>query len=696
MRKIDPPSGPSPARSLPRRVMSRLAAFMTMRTLLIVATLVAFAGLAAACRWAPRHLLAHIVIVDAKRLALGWVRDLDGAFDLPGRPAALGRIETMSYDWLLGPQRREGARFDLFDTARFASRATGQSIAGYAVFTRFGDRLLSAGKPLFRDMGQAAAATRFAAARDGAVRAYRKGAMDEAGVVTISVVVPLLEGADFAGAIMLDVRRNGVEPGILSGIERSIFALVALVLSIAFVLLLLLSILRARSLRIQRRAAYLARFDPLTGLHNRESFLQLLGERVAAGRERKRNFAVVLIDLRRFAWVNDTFGEDVGDELLKAFGGRLDRKLRVDPEFAQCGAVAARLGADEFAALFACDTRAQLERVCEALAAISGESVDIGGVRVDVTAAFGAALFPFDGETMAELQASVRYALETAKGSKSDGHVQLFDTEIAARHRRWRKLLADIETALTDGQMALHYQPQVSVAGGPALTGFEALMRWNHPQEGAVSPGEFIPLAERSGIIRELGTWCLREACREAARWGGADAPTIAVNVSPAQFVGEGSGEGLVGIVERVLDETGLPPARLELEITEGLLLGETGANRDILTGLNALGVRLALDDFGTGYSSLSYLSRIPVDKVKLDRSFVLRLADDAKLRAIVGAVAAMCEALGMTLLAEGVETLDEQQLLVTLGCRHIQGYLHGRPTREPSFALSAAPPLAA
>ena len=308
---------------------------------------------------------------------------------------------------------------------------------------------------------------------------------------------------------------------------------------------------------------------------------------------------MVLIDIRRFGWINDTFGDVVGDAVLKAFARRIDSKLHRDPDFAQCGAKAARLGADEFAAFFSCDTRAQLERVCVSLSRICEEALPVGAVRLHVDAAFGAALFPFDGETVDELQASVRYALEIAKEEPSPadrpGSLRIFDTDIAAQHHRRRRLLQDVERAIANGEMEVHYQPQVRIdRGGPRLTGFEALLRWRHLTEGPVSPAEFIPLAEQGGVIRELGAWCLREACRQAASWEGTEPegtepPTIAVNVSPAQFVGDMPGQnGLVTNVRDVLAETGLPAERLELEITEGLPLGEAG---EILSGLERLGV---------------------------------------------------------------------------------------------------------
>ena len=685
----------------------RLAPLARPRTLLILAAGFAFGALIAATRWAPEPLLSRIVTLDAKRLAITYLAELDDAFELPGEPLPPGRAAQLEMDFLLGPAPGSEAELDLFDTTRFTSAASANAVLGYVVFNRFGDRMLSAGKPLFRSLASPTAARRFEAARTAdAPRTHSTAARGGGGARTVSVVVPLRDGQDFAGAVMLDVVRNGVEPGVLSGIERSIFALVALVLTIAFVLLVLLTILRISSNRARDRAAYLAQFDALTGLHNRETFQHRLAQRIAVGHDRKRNFAFILIDIRRFGWINDTFSETVGDAALRGFAERLDTKLRRDPEFAQCGATAARLGADEFAAFFACDTRAHLARVCGALARICDEAMEVSGVKLRLDAAFGAALFPFDGANGNDLQASARYALDVAKTRVADPlkptSVCIFDSDIAAAHRRRRRLLNDIEGALGRGEMELHYQPQMHIEGERArLVGFEALLRWQHPHEGAVSPAEFIPLAEQSGVIRELGAWCLHEAAREAASWpGGDDGPVVAVNVSPAQF-GVDSGEsGLAATVSRALGEAGLAPRRLELEITEGLILKDSGNVSEILDGLIALGVAIALDDFGTGYSSLSYLSRIPVSKVKLDRSFVLRLAEDEKVRAIVGAVAAMCGELDMGLLAEGVETEAEQALLVSLGCRHIQGYLHGRPVRDPRPLLpgsgEATAPLAA
>ena len=699
-------SDPSVEESEGETAPSPLRRLLTPRVALIVAVALSFGALLAATRYAPKVLLTHIVTLDAERLAQGYIAELADAFDLPGRPTETPLHRSWKASVLLGEAERPAPRFDLFDTARFTSPSTSQAVRGYVVLNRFGDRVLSAGRPLFRSLGTPEAAARFEAVREtGRSRIDRKGAMGatgtigdtgatgamrDTGTMTISVTAPLRKRGEFAGVVAIDVQRNSIEPGILAGIERSVFALVALVLCIALVLIVFLSLLRVQSARARRRADYLAQFDPLTGLHNREAFGRKLSERVREGHERKRHFASVLIDIDRFGRLNEAFGDAVGDAILVGFAKRIDERLRTDPGFAQCGAVAARLGADEFAALFSCDTRAHLERVCRALAGICEEGLVVRGIRIDLRASFGAALFPFDGSDADALQGSVRYALDVAKGERGDApaSVRVFDTEVAARHKRRRKLLQDIEGALAAGQMKLHYQPQVTVGAqsGAELTGFEALLRWEHPEEGAVSPAEFIPLAEQSGTIREIGLWCLHEGCKEAARWG-AQGPDIAINVSPAQFVADmPEQDGLVRNVATALAESGLEPARLELEITEGLLLGDAD---EILSGLDALGVRLALDDFGTGYSSLSYLSRIAVDKVKIDRSFVLRMIEDGKVRAIVQAVVSMCEGMGMRVLAEGVETEAEQAVLVKLGCREIQGYLYGRPSPDPTSIVA-------
>jgi len=416
--------------------------------------------------------------------------------------------------------------------------------------------------------------------------------------------------------------------------------------------------------RAEEQVAYLARHDPLTELPNRPAF----NEQLSFARERALAthdaFAVLCLDIDRFKEVNDVFGHAAGDALLRDVA----KKLAAAAE----GAFLARLGADEFA--FICSEGAQpaaaaalAQRVQVALA----PELDVEGYRRRAELSIGVAIFPTDGADSAALLANAGAALDRAK-EEGRGAIHFFAADMDLELRERRALQHDLQSAIARNELALHYQPQARVDG--EIIGFEALARWQHPTRGTVPPGTFIPLAEESGLIVPISEWILRAACREAASW-----PRnlqIAVNLSPVQF----RHGDLAGLVHTVLLETGLSPDRLELEVTEGVLIDDFSRAVSILRRLKTLGVRIAMDDFGTAYSSLSYLQSFPFDKIKIDQAFISNVERNRQSAAIARAVIALARVLGLPVLAEGVETKEQLAFLAREGCDEVQGYLIGRP----------------
>jgi diguanylate cyclase (GGDEF)-like protein/PAS domain S-box-containing protein len=426
----------------------------------------------------------------------------------------------------------------------------------------------------------------------------------------------------------------------------------------------------------ESRMAHMAYHDGLTDLPNRAAFLQALAQMIEACADTDEQFAVLSVDLDGLKEINDVFGHSIGDKLLIEVSRRIQASAR--------GGVVARLSGDEFGLLI--DGRqpeagkALAEKVAQALA--SEFLIDGKSVRIGVTT--GISIFPRDGADAASLLANAGAALFRAK-AKSRGSIGIFEPEMDQQIRDRRVLHQDLSLAIRNGELSLHYQPQAKaghlIAGGDVI-GFEALARWMHPVRGFVPPGDFIPLAEESGLIVEMGEWILREACREAASWP--QPLQIAVNLSPAQFM---HGD-LVSLVHSILLETGLAPGRLELEITEGVLIEDFDRGLALLRRLKALGVRVSMDDFGSGYSSLSYLQAFPFDKIKIDRAFVMNLGRNPQSAAIVRAVIGLGHGLEMSIVAEGVETQEQLSFLADEGCNAVQGYFIGMPAPILQYAV--------
>ena len=450
----------------------------------------------------------------------------------------------------------------------------------------------------------------------------------------------------------------------------SAFLRVAIAVAAALALLLGLSLwqwmLRTRRERqVEDKVRFLAEHDPLTGLMNRASFNAALNEAEARSRAGGPKFAVLCLDLDHFKLVNDTHGQAAGDSTLCAVATRLRDVVR---QFD----LVARLGGDEFAILQggvrgSDDVASFAQRVVDVLAVPH----ELGEARVDGGASVGAAIYGTDGLTRDELLHKADLALYRAKAD-GRGQFSFYDAAMDADLQLRRALVHDLRHAIAEDQLTLHFQPLFE-AEALRLTGYEALARWSHPERGAISPAEFIPLAEQAGLIEPLGRWVLLRACEEAARWP--SQLDVSVNLSAAQFQGD-----LIGLVSECLTRSGLAPQRLQLEITESLLMRNTEQVLQTLQTLQALGTRIVMDDFGTGYSSLAYLWRFPFNKVKIDRAFTQNMERDPKVDLIVGSIVSLSHALGMKVNAEGAETASQLARLRAHGCDEIQGFLLGRP----------------
>ena len=418
--------------------------------------------------------------------------------------------------------------------------------------------------------------------------------------------------------------------------------------------------------RAERQIAHLAHYDALTDLPNRVLFREQLERELERIKRSGGQFAMLYIDIDEFKSVNDSLGHPVGDELLKAVAGRLRHCVR-DTDFV------ARLGGDEFAVVQTgiggpSDAMDLVKRIYDTIR----EPYQCLGHHVTSDASIGIAMAPHDGTDLDQLLKSADLAMY---GAKADGRrtYRFFEAEMDAKVKARRTLELDMRQAIVDGGFEIHYQPVVNLRNNEVV-GCEALLRWRHPERGMISPADFIPIAEETGLICEIGDWVLATACAEAMNWP----PNIrlAVNVSPVQF----RSHAFSLKVASVLATTGLSASRLELEITEAVLIRDDDAALNLLQHLRNIGVRIALDDFGTGYSSLSYLRRFPFDKIKIDRCFVDGITDGDGASAIVQAVINIANAQNMTTTAEGIETEPQREMLRDLGCTEMQGFLFSRP----------------
>jgi len=424
----------------------------------------------------------------------------------------------------------------------------------------------------------------------------------------------------------------------------------------------------------QKRSAahihHLAYFDALTDLPNRMLFNDRCAQALEMAERGGRPLALLFLDLDRFKYVNDTLGHQVGDELLCKVARRLTRGLRRSD-------TVARLGGDEFIVLMQnCRGRDCARRLASRIIALLDKPFVVMGHRLDIRTSIGISLYPTDGTDTETLVKNADLAMYQAK-EHGRGQFLFYEPKFGEQVKERLFLESELRDALRRGELTLHYQPQLDLTSG-RIVGSEALLRWHHPARGMISPVKFIPVAEDTGLIVEIGEWVLRTACHQTAAWlaDGLGPHRIAVNLSGAQI----ERGDVVATVGRILEETGLPVSSLELEVTETYVMRKAKESIRVLEGLRDLGVGLAIDDFGTGHSSLAYLQRLPVDKLKIDRSFVTDLAEGENQAAIARAVIALGHSLRLQVLAEGVETTEQARFLQEHGCDEVQGFLYGRP----------------
>ena len=419
----------------------------------------------------------------------------------------------------------------------------------------------------------------------------------------------------------------------------------------------------------EERAAHLAMNCSLTGLPNRNAFSERLDREIRNAQADGREFFLLNLDLDRFKAVNDIYGHATGDYVLKEIARRLSECCN-DDEFI------ARLGGDEFMAI---QPKHADDQLIPSLADRIGDAlklpISLDDLQIHFDVSIGAAIFPHHGENPEQLMSNSDIAMYRSKDDPLN-RVFLFNETIDDQIREERQISQDLRSAIEEHGLDVHFQPQADMVKGE-ITGFEALVRWNHVQFGPVSPGTFIPIAEENGLITQLGELVLSKACESAAAWD--TSAKVAVNISPVQILHV----DLVSVVRDVLLRSGLPPSRLELEITESVLISDTNIALHTLRGLKNLGVSIALDDFGTGYSSLSTLISFPFDKVKIDRSFIADAADNYRAAVIVRTTINMAKQLGYRIIAEGVERQNQVDFLLQEGCHEMQGFLIGRPVPE-------------
>jgi diguanylate cyclase (GGDEF)-like protein len=426
----------------------------------------------------------------------------------------------------------------------------------------------------------------------------------------------------------------------------------------------------------RERARHLATHDQLTGLANRSLFHDRLSQAVAAAHRSRQKLAVLFVDLDGFKSINDTLGHAVGDGLLRGIARRIASCLRETD-------TAARLGGDEFAVLLTnLGTELDAATVARKLLATLGEPLQFRQQSTTIRCSVGIASFPRDAqdaEALLKRSDTAMYHAKQRGGNRFDFYTEDMNTAIQRRVALEERL----RTALDQNEFLVHYQPQFDLTRG-RIIGAEALLRWKHPELGLVSPGHFLPIAEETGLIVPVGDWILRSACEQNARWNktGHRGLRVSVNVSSQQFLEP----GLADVVKSALEQSGLAPISLELEITESSLLRDVEVTVNTLRRLKDLGVRLAIDDFGTGYSSLAYLKRLPIDVLKIDQSFIRTLTTDPADATITQTIVQLAAGLNLTTIAEGVETLEQLLLLGSYGCSRMQGFLFGKPVPAQVF----------
>ena len=482
-----------------------------------------------------------------------------------------------------------------------------------------------------------------------------------AGVLALAIAALHFTGMSAFQVMPMPIDGHFSNPAALQALALAVACMALVIAGAGCVSFLLDDSVRAESVEHLRT---MAMSDMLTGLPNRASFNARIDAELARTQD-TRKLALIGIDLNRFKEINDLHGHHAGDEVLRILARRLSSLMRE-------GEFIARVGGDEFVALTRFASREELGDLLSRLETALYRPVRYDDAEVLSGASLGVAIYPDDATTKTVLINNADLAMYRAKADLAHS-VCFYEPAMDEIARARRSLTHDLREVLARGQLSVHYQVQTSIASGD-ICGYEALLRWEHPRLGFISPAEFIPLAEENGLILGIGAWVLREACAHAVSW--LPPYKVAVNLSPVQF----AHADLPKLVETVLVETGLAPERLELELTETAIFADRERSLDVLQRIKAIGVNIALDDFGTGYSSLDTLRSFPFDKIKLDQSFIGEAGSSRQATAIIRAVLALGKSLGIPVLAEGIETEAQLTLLADEGCDEVQGYLLGRP----------------
>jgi diguanylate cyclase (GGDEF)-like protein len=514
------------------------------------------------------------------------------------------------------------------------------------------------------------------------VRVWRAGAAAVMGIGIVGMHYIGMAAAQFPLGSVCGAARDGVNAEWLALL---VVAVTLAVLAMALVVSVLDQRLESRTARLAASLAeanhgltYLALHDNLTKLPNRMLLTDRIAQAIQCANRENSHFTLMFVDLDGFKAVNDAYGHHIGDMLLVAIAQRIGAAVRT-------GDTVARVGGDEFVLLASVAEPADAATLADKLVTAVRAPFQIVSHEMRVSASVGIAMYPGDGVGQDDLLTNADAAMYHAKAPGGDAYC-FFEASMNANVHRQLQLVQDLRLALERNELILHYQPKFAKPGGP-VTGVEALVRWAHPVRGLVAPDDFIPLAEKTGLILPIGEWVLNQACRQIKQWHEAGRPdlTIAVNLSALQF----SHASLIQTVCDTLQRYALEPQCLTLEITESVAMRDADASLRILQQLRDIGVRISIDDFGTGYSSLLYLKRLPASELKIDRGFVRDLARDTEDAAIVSAIVALGQTLNLNIVAEGVETAEQQRFLTGLGCDSLQGFLLGHPM--PAEQLTAA-----
>ena len=478
--------------------------------------------------------------------------------------------------------------------------------------------------------------------------------------------IPLIEKGEVVAVVMLEALQTGAGEKIASAVSNAVSLTTIAGLPIVFLVLYLVWNQLRESLRAQKEISFLSHHDKLTGLPNRVGFYQALDPIIRSNLFSKKEFAMVMVDLDGFHKINDEIGHSEGDKILVSVVNRI-KSTHVKIE------ILARLSSDEFVMILPDVVSAQeAADYAELFKKALAEPYELNGDEIICTVSMGIAFGPDEDIEGESLLKNAKLALYRAK-EEGGNTFRFFEPDMDRALQKRRRLEKSLIHAIKREEFELYYQPQVELCGR-AITGYEALLRWNHPELGMVSPGEFIPALEETKMIVEVGEYVLRRACREALQWSNNE--KVAVNLSAVQFEHQNVPE----MVAKALLDTGLPAERLELEITESILISDPDMAIQMLGELKDLGVNIAMDDFGTGYSSLSYISKIEFDKIKIDRSFVSSIQTDERARAIITTVIGLGRTLDIMITAEGIETQEQLLLIQAAGCHFGQGFLFGRP----------------